>query len=182
MSDEKNYNEDLNPEDAINETSEETTSVDEVKETPAEPTAEERYAELNDKYLRLYSEYDNYRKRTNKERIELIGSASESVLKDILPIMDDFERAILYNETAEDINAIKEGLKLIFEKLKTTMASKGLTAMEAKGKLFDSELHEAIANVPAPAKNLVGKVVDDVEKGYLLNDKVIRYAKVVVGQ
>ncbi len=183
MSEEKEINETNQEEnlDQVNqdavENSEETTET--IK---SEPTAEERYAELNDKYLRLYSEYDNYRKRTNKERIELIGSASESVLKDVLPVMDDFERAILYNETAEDIVAVKEGIKLIFEKLKSTLASKGLTAMESKGKPFDSDLHEAIANVPAPQKNMVGKVVDDVEKGYLLNDKVIRYAKVVVGQ
>ena len=182
MSDEKINNEDLNPEGTMNETPEETNVVEEVQETPAEPTAEERYAELNDKYLRLYSEYDNYRKRTNKERIELIGSASTDVLKDLLPIMDDFERAILYNETAEDLDAIKEGMKLIYEKFKSTLGNKGLVALESKGKPFDSEFHEAIANVPAPEKNMVGKVVDDVEKGYLLNDKVIRYAKVVVGQ
>ena len=182
MSDEKINNEDLNPEDTMNETPEDTNVVEEVQETPAEPTAEERYAELNDKYLRLYSEYDNYRKRTNKERIELIGSAGTDVLKDLLPIMDDFERAILYNETAEDLAAIKEGMKLIYEKFKSTLNNKGLVALESKGKPFDSEFHEAIANVPAPDKNMVGKVVDDVEKGYLLNDKVIRYAKVVVGQ
>ncbi len=182
MSDEKNYNEDLNGEEAINDTSEDTAPVEEVNETPAEPTAEERYAELNDKYLRLYSEYDNYRKRTNKERIELIGSASADVLKDLLPVMDDFERAILNNETAEDLDAIKEGVKLIYEKFKNTLSNKGLKALESKGKDFDSEFHEAIANVPAPDKKMVGKVVDDVEKGYLLNDKVIRYAKVVVGQ
>ena len=182
MSDEKINNEDLNPEETINETPEDTATVEEVVETPAEPTAEERYAELNDKYLRLYSEYDNYRKRTNKERIELIGSAGTDILKDLLPIMDDFERAILHNETAEDLAAIKEGMKLIYEKFKSTLNNKGLVALESKGKPFDSEFHEAIANVPAPEKNLVGKVVDDVEKGYLLNDKVIRYAKVVVGQ
>ena len=182
MSDEKIYNEELDSENTVNETPEETTPVEEVIETPAEPTAEELYAALNDKYLRLYSEYDNYRKRTNKERIDLIGSASTDVLKDLLPIIDDFDRAILNNEKAEDIDAIKEGIKLIYEKFKTTLANKGLVPMESKGKAFDSEFHEAIANVPAPDKKLVGKVVDDVEKGYLLNDKVIRYAKVVVGQ
>lgn len=183
MSEEKEINE-TNQEETLDQVNQDAVeNSEETTETiKSEPTAEERYAELNDKYLRLYSEYDNYRKRTNKERIELIGSASESVLKDVLPVMDDFERAILYNETAEDIVAVKEGIKLIFEKLKSTLASKGLTAMESKGKPFDSDLHEAIANVPAPQKNMVGKVVDDVEKGYLLNDKVIRYAKVVVGQ
>ncbi len=178
MSDEKMNKEELNPEEIINE----TAPTEETDETPVEPTAEERFVELNDKYLRLYSEYDNYRKRTNKERIELISSASSDVLKDLLPIMDDFERAILHNETAEDIQAIKEGMKLIYEKFKNTLASKGLKALESKGTDFDSEFHEAIANIPAPEQNLVGKVIDDVEKGYLLNEKVIRYAKVVVGQ
>ena len=183
MSEEKEIK-DTNQEENLDQVNQD--AVDNSEETTetikAEPTAEERYAELNDKYLRLYSEYDNYRKRTNKERIELINSASSDVLKDLLPIMDDFERAILYNETAEDIQAIKEGMKLIYEKFKNTLASKGLKALESKGTAFDSEFHEAIANVPAPDKKMVGKVIDDVEKGYLLNDKVIRYAKVVVGQ
>jgi molecular chaperone GrpE len=147
-----------------------------------EPTAEEKYAELNDKFLRLYSEFDNYRKRTNKEKVELISTANAGVLKDLIPVLDDFERAIANNETVEDAAALKEGFQLIFTKFKTTLENKGLKAMDAKGQSFDSELHEAIANVPAPTEELKGKIVDDVEKGYYLNEKVIRYAKVVVGQ
>lgn len=147
----------------------------------SELSPEEKYAELNDKFLRLYAEFDNYRRRTNKEKIDLISSAGESVLKDMLPVMDDFERAILNNENASDIESVKEGFHLIFNKFRHILESKGLKKMEAKGEVFDSELHEAIANVPAPSDDLKGKVIDDVEKGYYLNEKVIRYAKVVVG-
>lgn len=174
MSEEKEINEEFDHEM-------ETEATASTNET-AEPTAEERYAELNDKFLRLYSEFDNYRKRTNKEKIELIGSASAGVIKDLIPVMDDFERAILNNQNSEDVAALKEGFQLIFNKLKSSLELKGLKAMEAKGQAFDSELHEAIANVPAPEEAMKGKVIDDVEKGYYLNDKVIRYAKVVVGQ
>ncbi len=178
MSEEKEINEELNQEA----TTESTANSSENSEVKVEQTAEEKYAELNDKFLRLYSEFDNYRKRTNKEKIDLIGSASAGVLKDLIPVIDDFERAIANNETSEDITVVKEGFQLIYNKFKTILENKGLTPMNAKGKVFDSELHEAIANVPAPSKDLIGKVVDDVEKGYFLNDKVVRYAKVVVGQ
>jgi molecular chaperone GrpE len=130
----------------------------------------------------LYAEFDNYRRRTNKERIELIGSASAGVIKDMIPVLDDLERAILNNEKSEDIKAVKEGFVLVSNKFKSILEAKGLKPMDSKGKPFDSELHEAIANVPAPDKKMKGKVVDDVEKGYLLNDKVVRFAKVVVGQ
>lgn len=177
MSEDKEINEELNQEEIIDSNAE--TTNEEIK---VEPTAEEKYAELNDKFLRLYSEFDNYRKRTNKEKIDLIGSASAGVLKDMIPVIDDFERAIANNESSEDIAVLKEGFHLIYNKLKTTLENKGLTPMKAKGKVFDSELHEAIANVPAPSEDLIGKVVDDVERGYFLNDKVVRYAKVVVGQ
>lgn len=176
MSEEKEINEELNQETPENKVE---NTEGEVK---TEPTAEERYAELNDKFLRLYSEFDNYRKRTNKEKVELISTASAGVLKDLIPVLDDFERAIANNETAEDISVLKEGFQLIYNKFKTTLEHKGLKAMNAKGEVFDSELHEAIANIPAPEPSAVGKVIDDVEKGYYLNDKVIRYAKVVVGQ
>jgi molecular chaperone GrpE len=162
----------------------ETTQAqtEETQENQAELSPEEKYAELNDKFLRLYAEFDNYRRRTNKEKIDMISSAGEGVLKDMIPVMDDFERAILNNENATDIESVKEGFHLIFNKFKHILESKGLKPMEAKGTDFDSELHEAIANVPAPSKDLKGKVIDDVEKGYYLNEKVIRYAKVVVGQ
>jgi len=159
-----------------------TEETQEGQVNSAELSAEEKYAELNDKFLRLYAEFDNYRRRTNKEKIDMISSAGEGVLKDMIPVMDDFERAILNNENATDIESVKEGFHLIFNKFKHILESKGLKPMAAKGADFDSELHEAIANVPAPSKDLKGKVIDDVEKGYYLNEKVIRYAKVVVGQ
>ena len=146
------------------------------------PSSEDQIAALNDKYLRLYSEFDNYRKRTNKEKIELISTASAGVLKDMLSVMDDFERAIANNENSEDISAVKDGFKLIHHKLRSLLEAKGLKQMDAKNQAFDSDLHEAIANVPAPSEDLKGKIIDDVEKGYYLNDKVIRFAKVVVGQ
>ena len=180
MAEEKS-NKDLEQE---NEMQQEETNTEEVvgTEESAEMTDTDKIAELNDRFLRLYAEFDNYRKRTNKEKIELISNAGESILKDMLPVMDDFERAITNNETAEDLESVKEGFHLIFNKFRQILESKGLKKMEAKGESFDSELHEAIANVPAPSEDLKGKVIDDVEKGYYLNEKVIRYAKVVVGQ
>lgn len=185
MSEEKEYNEELNNEtisEAQETVSEEQVEETTAEETPAEPTQEEKYAELNDKFLRLYSEFDNYRKRTNKEKLELISTASSGVIKDLVAVLDDFERAIANNETVEDTTSLKEGFQLIYNKLKSTLETKGLKAMVSKGEVFDSELHEAIANIPAPSEDLKGKIVDDVEKGYYIHDKVIRYAKVVVGQ
>lgn len=162
-------------------------TTDEATETQAETSnseqsPEEKYAELNDRFMRLYAEFDNFRRRTNKEKIDLIANANAGVLKDLLPIMDDFERAMLNNENVDDIAAVKEGFNLIFNKTKSILESKGLKAMNAKGETFDSELHEAIANVPATSDAEKGKVIDDVEKGYYLNDKVVRFAKVIVGQ
>ncbi|MBI1836827.1 MAG: nucleotide exchange factor GrpE [Flavobacteriia bacterium] len=162
---------------------EEAQNVKEVAaEEKIELTWEDKYNDINDKFLRLYAEFDNFRRRTNKEKSDLIINAGSSVLKDMLPIMDDFERAILNNEKSEDLNGVKEGFSLIYHKFKNTLESKGLKPMISKGEVFDSELHEAIANVPAPSKKEIGKVIDDVEKGYLMNEKVIRFAKVVVGQ
>jgi len=162
----------------------ETPEQKEVNETPEqkELTAEDKFNELNEKYIRIHAEFDNYRKRTNKEKLDLISTANSGVLTDLLPIFDDFERAIANNDSVEDIESIREGFKLIFNKFKGTLESKGLKPMEVDGQDFDSELHEAIANIPAPSKKLKGKVIEAVEKGYYLNDKVIRYAKVVVGQ
>ncbi len=138
--------------------------------------------EFREKFVRLYAEFENYRKRTNQERLDLIVTANAGLLKDMLPVLDDFDRAIANNENLDDAAALREGFKLIQNKFKQILLSKGLKEMEAKGHDFDSDLHEAIANIPAPEENLKGKVVDDVEKGYFLNDKVLRYAKVVVGQ
>lgn len=152
------------------------------EQSSPEPTCEERYAELNDRFIRLYAEFDNFRKRTNKEKIDLINSAGADVIKDLLSVLDNFERAIQNNENAEDIQTMKEGFQLIYQQLKKVLENKGLQVMNSKGEAFDSELHEAIANVPAPSEEEKGKVIDDVEKGYYLNEKVIRFAKVVVGQ
>lgn len=180
MSEEKELNEEQTIPVNEGESNNEEKAVEET--APVELTWEEKYNEMNDKFVRLYAEFDNYRRRTNKERIELIGSASAGVIKEMIPILDDFDRAIANNEKAEDINAVKEGFLLVSSKFKAILEAKGLKALKSKGEPFDSEFHEAIANVPAPHKKLVGKVVDDVEKGYLLNDKVLRFAKVVVGQ
>lgn len=157
-------------------------NVNEPSPTETEPTPEEKYSELNNRFLRLYAEFENYRKRTNKERLDLITNANADLLKELVPVIDDFERAIANNEDADDIEVIKEGFSLIYNKYKGLLESKGLKAMEAKGEVFDPEIHEAIANLPTEDKKMKGKVIDDVEKGYLLNDKVLRFAKVVVGQ
>lgn len=192
MSEEKDFdtinNEEQNTnEEQVNENSTEVndaeaTTEEQIVEGTAEQTMEEKYNELNDKFVRLYAEFDNFRRRTNKEKVDLISSASASILKDLVPVLDDFERALENNEKSDDIEAVKEGVKLVAHKFKSLLESKGLKQMVAKGEPFDSEFHEAIANIPAPEESLKGKVVDDVEKGYLLNDKVIRFAKVVVGQ
>lgn len=137
--------------------------------------------ELNEKYLRLYSEFDNYRKRTAKEKIEWIKSAGEDIFKSVLTVLDDFERAIKLNAEATDIKAVNEGVNLIYNKLKNSLTQKGLEEMKAVGTEFNTDLHEAITNVPAPSEDLKGKVIEEMEKGYLLNGKVIRYAKVIVG-
>lgn len=147
-----------------------------------EDQATEVVDEYKDKFVRLYAEFDNYRRRTNLEKLDLIASANGSLLKDLLPVLDDFERAIANNEQLEDVVALREGFKLIQSKFKQILLSKGLKEMEAKDQPFDADLHEAIANIPAPTEEQKGKVIDDVEKGYYLNDKVLRFAKVVVGQ
>ena len=162
-----------------NQVSENTNDETKVEK---ELTPEEKYNELNNRFLRLYAEFENYRKRTNKERLDLITNANSDLLKDLIPVIDDFERAITNNADADDIEGIKEGFSLIYNKYKGLLQSKGLKAMEAKGEVFDPELHEAIANLPTEDKKMKGKVIDDVEKGYFLNDKVLRFAKVVVGQ
>ncbi len=138
-------------------------------------------AEANNKYLRLYAEFDNYKRRTNKERIDLLQTAGKDVLVSLLPVVDDFDRALKSMETASDVSAVKEGIVLVQNKLKSILTQKGLKEMESVGTVFDAEIHEAITNIPAPSEDLKGKVIDEVEKGYYLNDKVIRFAKVVVG-
>jgi len=137
---------------------------------------------LNDKYLRLYSEFDNYKRRTQKEKLELYKTAGEDVFKSLLPVVDDFERALKSMEETKDYDSLKTGVDLIFNKLLGVLKSNGAIQMESSiGKEFDSDFHDAITQIPAAKEELKGKVVDEIEKGYILNDKVIRYAKVVVG-
>lgn len=164
-------NEDLNQ---INE----EQQAEETKET----SPEDQINELNDKYLRLYSEFDNYRKRTSKERLELFKTAGQDILTDLLPVLDDFERAMQNMESSNDAEAIQTGINLIYNKFKNILENKGLKHFKSIENDFDPEVHEAITKIPAPSKKLKGKVVDEIEKGYMLNDKVIRFAKVVVGE
>lgn len=155
---------------------------DQVVEDQKEPSPEEKLAELQDKYLRLSAEYDNFRKRTLKEKIDLQRSANESLLVSLLSVSDDFDRALQSIDDARDIAAVKEGLKLISAKFNGFLSQQGVKEIDAGHKEFDTDLHEAITKIPAPSKKLKGKVVDVVQKGYFLNEKVLRYAKVVIGE
>jgi len=137
--------------------------------------------ELNDKYLRLFSEFDNFRKRTQKEKLDLFKTASEDVITAILPVIDDFERAIKSTDGNKVDDHYREGIELIYNKLINILKQKGLEQMSAQGEAFDTDFHEAITHIPAPEPGLKGKVVEEIEKGYKLNDKVIRFAKVVIG-
>ncbi len=139
-----------------------------------------KYAELNDKYLRLFSEFDNHRKRTAKEKLDLMATASENVIKDILPVLDDFERA-LQNMEKNGNEADLQGVTLIFNKLRDTLKKKGLEEIEAMNAEFNTDEHEALTMIPAPEEDKKGKVLDVIQKGYKLNGKVIRFARVVVG-
>ncbi len=143
---------------------------------------EEKIKELQDKYLRLSAEFDNYRKRTLKEKIELTKSAGESLLINILPVMDDMERGIQIVNSAEDIEAVKEGINLIYNKFRDFLEQNGIKEIDAVNKGFDIDFHEAVTKVPVPEKDMKGKIVDVIEKGYTLNEKVIRYSKVVIGE
>ncbi len=143
---------------------------------------EDKVAEINDKYLRLFSEFDNFRKRTAKERLELSKSASAKLVESLLPVLDDFDRgmaAIAGDDEAS--KGVREGMELIYNKFMAILKREGLEEMNSKGKEFDTDFHEALTKIPAPEEDLKGKVVDVIEKGYLMNEKVIRYAKVVVG-
>ena len=155
----------------------ENQEIDEVK-----PTSEELIHQEKDKYLRLFAEFENYKKRTSKERIELFKTASQELMTSLLPIMDDFDRGLTEIKKVKDKELLK-GMQLINDKFKNTLTQKGLTEIEVnKGDVFDAEIHEAITQIPAPSDKLKGKVIDAVEKGYKLGDKIIRYPKVVIGQ
>lgn len=187
--------EELMAQEAGQETTEEQVEQPENAEetTENEPTAEEllkqeleqanqQLEEQKDKYLRLSAEFDNYRKRTMKEKAELILNGGEKSISSILPIVDDFERALKNMETAEDVAAVRQGVELIYNKFMTVLGQNGVKVIETKELPLDTDFHEAIAVIPAPAEELKGKILDCVQTGYILNEKVIRHAKVVVGE
>jgi molecular chaperone GrpE len=159
-------------------------SVDKLKskkKQTREKELQEKIEELNDKYLRLYADFDNYRKRVLKEKIEYSHVASADVIASLLPVLDDFDRALKLSETAESVDAIREGERIISNKLKSILEQKGLQEMVSNGQLFTTDFHEAVTSIPAPSDDMKGKVIDQTEKGYLLNGKVLRFAKVIVG-
>jgi molecular chaperone GrpE len=158
---------------------EETTATDAALNP--EDLLRKEAAEWKDKYLRLYADFDNFRKRSMKERADLLASGGVDLMKELLAVVDDFERAIKANESVEDIEVLKEGFALIHQKLTKKLQAKGLKAIEARGQVFDTDFHEAVTQIPAPTEEMKGKVVDELEKGYLLNEKVIRFSKVVIG-
>lgn len=168
---------------------EETSQEESVEELSAEEQlakeleeAQKEVEDLKDKHLRLSAEFDNYRKRTMKEKAELIKNGAEKTLTAILPILDDFERALKNMEASEETKAMREGVELIFNKFHKVLNQEGLKVIETEGKEFDTDFCEAIALVPAPTEDQKGKILDCVQTGYMLNDKVIRHAKVVVAQ
>ncbi|MFB0937661.1 MAG: nucleotide exchange factor GrpE [Urechidicola sp.] len=148
-----------------------------------EPTLEEKVAQEKDKFLRLFAEFENYKKRTSRERIELFKTANQELMSVLLPVLDDFERALAHIEDDKEAEELRKGVLLIYQKLLSTLEQKGLATLEVvKGDVFDAEIHEAITQIPAPTEDLNGKIVDIVEKGYKLGDKTIRFPKVVIGQ
>ena len=166
----------------LKEESEQETKVHLDNEVSEESAVKEINIDFKDKYVRLYSEFENYRKRTAREKIDIITNASENLLKEIIPILDDFERAIENNEKVEETATIKEGFELIYNKIYKILKNQGLMPMDSIGKSFDPDIHEAITKIPATKDKMKGKVMDVIEKGYTLNEKVIRFAKVVVGE
>jgi Molecular chaperone GrpE (heat shock protein) len=169
----------LNTDDSVNGMQHLDDSMGEDEETEK---LKKELAEAKDKYVRLVAEFDNFRKRSAKEYTEMRQTAGRDIIQSLLVVMDDCERAEKQMEKTTDIDQLKEGVTLVFNKLKSTMQQKGLKAMESINQDFDADLHEAITEIPAPSEDMQGKVIDEVEKGYYLNDKLIRHAKVVVGK
>lgn len=167
-------------EETLQETAEEPAAEEKANQELAE--AQKTIEEQQDKYLRLSAEFDNYRKRTLKEKAELIKNGGEKTITAILPILDDLERAVKTPETSDDVKAMREGIELIYNKFLKTLTQEGLQKIETDDADFDTDYHEAIALVPAPSEDKKGKILDCVQTGYKLNDKVIRHAKVVVAQ
>lgn len=152
------------------------------EEVNAENEKDQKINELQDKYLRLSAEFDNFRRRSIKEKSDYFKNAEEEVLIKILPVVDDFERALKFIDTAKDITAVKDGIHLIYNKFKEFLNQRGVKPIESLNQEFNTDLHEALTKIPAPKDELKGKVVDEIEKGYYLNDKIIRFAKVVIGE
>ncbi|MBO5819585.1 MAG: nucleotide exchange factor GrpE [Bacteroidales bacterium] len=175
-----------NTEEILDNKNQETQNQEVQNESEAKESLSEldelkaKYEQLNDTYLRSRAEFENYRKRTLAEKAELIKNGGEKVLTNILGVIDDFERGLNALETAENIEAVKEGMTLVYNKLQSFLKQNGVAAIDTKDQVFDTDLHEAITMIPAPDESMKGKVVDCVQKGYFLNDKVIRFAKVVV--
>ena len=187
---EKKEREEINENEELELESDEMHSEEETEESAEKNEGDAAVIEqlrvelnkMNDKYLRLLAEFDNFRRRTARDQLELRKTASRDIMADLLPVLDDFDRALKIIEKGEGSDSVIEGFKLVYQKFYKTLESRGLEVMESDGKSFDAEMHEAITEVPAPSKKLKGKVIDTVEKGYLLNEKIIRYAKVVVGK
>ena len=175
----------------VEETQQETQEVQNETQTPQEEVEnqvteevnewEKKYNDINDSYLRLMADFDNYRKRTIKEKADLIKNAGERIITDFLPIVDNFERALESMKTAEDVDAVRQGVELIYNQVMSMMKANGVAVIETKDTPFDTEYHEAITTIPAPTPELKDKIVDCTTKGYTMNEKVIRHAKVVVG-
>ena len=175
----KDKNEDIKDSE-VNETSNQDTQVEEIS---VEEQLTEELAKEKDKFLRLFAEFENYKRRTTKERIDLFKTAGEDVMLAMLPVLDDFERALAHIEDDKEAEELRKGVLLIYTKLLTTLNQKGLEKIETNaGDVFDADMHEAITQIPAPSDDLKGKIVDVVEKGYKLGEKVIRFPKVVIGQ
>lgn len=189
-------NQEIENQESTDENTSQSEEVVDEKETAEQETIEEETApetddlsvalkeleELKDKHLRLQAEFDNYRRRTLKEKADLITSGGERSLKDLLPVVDDLERAMESIKSAQDVEAVKEGMELILNKFKDYLTKQGVAEIEAKDVAFDVDKHEAVAKFPAPSEDMKGKVIDVTKKGYTFNGKVIRYAQVVVGE
>ena len=169
-----------NLQDNQTEKAEEKAGQDNVADDLA--ALQQKYDELNDTHLRLRAEFDNYRKRTMREKADLIKMGGEGALKNLLPVIDDFERALQNIRATEEVEALREGVDLIYTKFMNYLSQQGVKAIEAVGKPFDTEEFEAIATIPAPQPDMKGKVIDCVQTGYILYDKVLRHARVVVGE
>jgi len=174
-------NPELTSERSNNEANEEKEATETVEENPVE-VLEAQVQSEKERYLRLFAEFENYKKRTMKERIELFKTAGQDVMVALLPVLDDFDRAKGAAEDEDSTEQFSEGVTLVYNKLHGMLKAKGVAVMESTGEDFDPEIHEAITEIPAPTEEMKGKIIDTIEKGYTLNDKIIRHAKVVVGK